>query len=238
MNDYKIECTAFRKTLLISALLALCLVVGVSTTFAGSATLTGTLTPGDPTMPVVFISPPNCTAQGVSPVLYHVYAFTVDASGTHNFSQTSPDGFASLYLFEGSFNPAAAFPDCIAADNSGNPVSFSASLTAGTQYFAVPFDDTFAQAGGDYTLSIDGPGNILFAGAACAYPLPAGTVVYDVPAGAPAFFEPRLDTQVNFNLPAGTWKIMEFSGDFAKVWIACQAQPIWIPRNAVGAAVG
>lgn len=228
----------FRKTLLTAVLVALCLVVGVSATFAGSLTLTGTISPGDPTMSVIFISSPNCTGQGVSLVAYHVYPFTVDASGMYNFSATSTGGFASLYLFEGSFNSAAALPTCIAADNSGNPVTFSANLTAGTQYFAVPIDDTFAQAGGDYTLSIDGPGNILLAGAACAYPLPAGTVVYDVPAGAPAFFEPRLDTQVNFNLPAGTWKILEFSGDFAKVWIACQAQPIWIPRNAVGEAIG
>jgi len=30
-----------------------------------------------------------------------------------------------------------------------------------------------------------------------------------------------------------TWYISEFSGDFAKVWVACQASPVWVPSNAV-----
>jgi hypothetical protein len=68
----------------------------------------------------------------------------------------------------------------------------------------------------------------------CVNPLPAGSVVHDVPQGAPVFFEPSLDAQANFNLPAGTWYVAEFSGDFAKVWIACAANLVWIPRNAVG----
>ncbi len=72
----------------------------------------------------------------------------------------------------------------------------------------------------------------------CPYPLPSDSVVYDVPAGAPAFYDADLNTKVNFDLPAGTWKISEFSGDFAKVWISCAAEPIWIPANAVGAPVG
>lgn len=74
--------------------------------------------------------------------------------------------------------------------------------------------------------------------AACSYPLPADAVVYDVPAGAPTFFDANLDTKLNFDLPAGTWKISEFEGDFAKVWIACEANPVWIPSNAVGAPIG
>ena len=59
-----------------------------------------------------------------------------------------------------------------------------------------------------------------------------------MPLGAPTFFNPDLQSAANFNLPAGTWKISEFKDDFAKVWIACQATPVWIPRNAVGSAVG
>lgn len=72
----------------------------------------------------------------------------------------------------------------------------------------------------------------------CTYPLPADAVVYEVPAGAPAFYAADFDTKVNFDLPAGTWKISEFEGDFAKVWIACEASPVWIPRNAVGQVIG
>lgn len=228
-----------KKILILLAVIVLCFGVSINAAVAGSNGVGGTINPGGPTLPVVFITTPNCTGQGVSPVLYVAHSFTVDADGVYNFSATSTGGFASLYLFEGSFDPANPFPTCVAADNSGNPVTFSYPLTAGTRYFAVPFDDTFDQLGGDYSLTIDGPGNILFAGqVGCTNPLPADAVVYDVPAGAPAFFAPDLGSQTNFNLPAGTWKITEFSGDFAKVWIACQANSIWIPTNAVGAAVG
>lgn len=228
-----------KRYLFLLLILAFCFSIGIGAVLAGSATVNGTIDPGDPTLPVVFITTPNCTGQGVAPVLYEVHSFTVDTDGVYNFSATSAGGFASLYLFAGSFDPVNPFPTCVAADNSGNPVTFSYALTVGTTYFAVPFDDTFDQLGGDYTLTIDGPGAILLGSQqACANPLPANSVVYDVPAGAPAFFEPDLASQVNFNLPAGTWWISEFSGDFAKVWIACQANSIWIPANAVGAAVG
>ncbi len=72
----------------------------------------------------------------------------------------------------------------------------------------------------------------------CSNPLPADSVVYDVPFGAPAYFNADLQSAANFSLPAGTWKISEFSGDFAKVWIACEGDPVWIPRSAVGGAIG
>jgi hypothetical protein len=68
---------------------------------------------------------------------------------------------------------------------------------------------------------------------ACPFPLPSGSVIYNVPQGAPAFFAADLSAGTGFNLKAGDWYISEFSGDFAKVWIACQARPVWIPTNAV-----
>src|SRR5215216_1578739 len=52
----------------------------------------------------------------------------------------------------------------------------------------------------------------------CTFPLPANAVVYHVPAGAAAYFNPDLQSGANFNLPAGTWKISEVKNDFAKVW--------------------
>jgi hypothetical protein len=72
----------------------------------------------------------------------------------------------------------------------------------------------------------------------CSNPLPSDSVVYSVPAGAPAYFAPDLQSGTNFSLPAGTWKISEFKDDFAKVWIACEANPIWIPSSAVGGVIG
>lgn len=133
--------------------------------FADTVTINGTMTTGDPTLPVVFITSPDCTGQGVTPVLYNSYPFTVTADGTYHVEVLSDaGGFASIYLFSPTFDPVNPFPTCIAGDNSGNPVDVDEALTAGTQYFAVPFDDTFAQVGGAYTLTLSGPGAILVEG--------------------------------------------------------------------------
>lgn len=70
-------------------------------------------------------------------------------------------------------------------------------------------------------------------GDACTYPLPAGSLVYNVPDGAPAYYDADPNASTGFNLPPGTWYISEFGEAFAKVWIACQAQPIWIPVGNV-----
>lgn len=63
----------------------------------------------------------------------------------------------------------------------------------------------------------------------CPNPIPAGASVYSVPAGALAYSTPDLGSYTGFNLPPGTWYISDFGEDFAKVWIACNANVIWIP---------
>ncbi len=75
--------------------------------------------------------------------------------------------------------------------------------------------------------------NAVGVSSSCPYPLPSGSVVYGIPAGAPAFFAADLSAGTGFAINAGTWYISEFSGDFAKVWVACQASPVWVPSNAV-----
>ncbi len=227
-----------RYPILILVLLAISLTVSTFTAAAATVGVTGTIDSGDPTMPVVFISSPNCLGLGFVNIHYETYTVFVDTAGVYSFDLTSTGEFASIYLYEGSFDPANGTVNCVAADNS-SPINVTYPLTVGTPYIVVVFDDTFEQTGGDYSLTISGPGNISFSRfSGCTYPLPANAVVYDIPLGAPAFFEADLSTQVNFNLPAGTWHIIEFRGDFAKVWIACQAQPIWVPANAVGEPVG
>jgi hypothetical protein len=76
-------------------------------------------------------------------------------------------------------------------------------------------------------------GGSLIIGADCPYPQPADAALYQLPAGAPAFFAADLGSQTGFNIPAGTWYMSDFSDDFAKVWIACEAQPVYVPANAV-----
>ncbi len=69
---------------------------------------------------------------------------------------------------------------------------------------------------------------------ACPYPLATSATIRNVPLGAPAYYAADLNTLLPWSLPAGNWYVSEISGDFAKVWIACTGNPIWIPVSALG----
>ncbi len=154
----------FTRLVFILSLLVGLLVVSALPVFAGSASVSGTFPAGGtPTMPVVLISSPNCTGQGASLVQYDAYAFSVDTAGSYTLDLSIGSGNLSLYLMTAGFNPAAGFPTCLAGDNN-DPISVSYGLAANTTYIAVPFDDSFTQDGGTYTLTISGPGNVYFGG--------------------------------------------------------------------------
>jgi hypothetical protein len=146
------------RLVLVLAMVSSALALSIGASSAATDTYTGTITSDDPTMPVVFINTPVCTAQGVTPVHYHVIDFLRPLPGTHSFSMTStPGGFASAYLYEGSFDPSNPFENCVAADNGADPVEITYDFLRGTSYFLVVFDDTFAQEGGDYELIVESP---------------------------------------------------------------------------------
>ncbi len=136
---------------------------------AATVAVNGVVDAADPDMAVVFIATPNCAGQGATPIAYDLVEFTVDQTGSYQFDLTSPGGGIHLYVHENSFDPAASFPTCIAGSND-DPVTLNVNLTAGTTYFAVPFDDTFAQAGDSWDLTIDGPGAITVVGATAVVP--------------------------------------------------------------------
>jgi hypothetical protein len=146
-----------RRVVLTLAAMGAALIMGTGTASALTATHTGTIGPDDPSMPVVFITPPVCTAPGVTPVHYEVIEFLHPLEGTHSFSMTSTDGFASAYLYEGSFDPANPFENCVAADNGADPIEITYDFLRGTSYFLVVFDDTGAQTGGDYEVLVQSP---------------------------------------------------------------------------------
>ncbi len=229
-----------KRTLISFTALLILMSLGVTAAFANSVSFSGTFSPSDPTLAVVTITTPDCKSQGSTQDRYHAHRFTVTVTGGYNFSVASTGGgLAHMYIMDSGFNPAAALPNCIAGA-SNNPTQLTGvNLTAGATYYLVIFDDTFTQDTPGYSGSADGEGDIVFDSAAsasanlCAYQLPLGSAVYSVPAGAPTFFAADIADKTNFDLPAGTWWISEFTGDFAKVWISCQATPFYIPANAV-----
>ena len=92
-----------------------------------------------------------------------------------------------------------------------------------------------------WRLIVDGcdTGNIQFNGvptvsASCPNPLPVGATVRNVPLGSPVYYAADAGTLLTWSLPAGNWWVTQTSGDFAQVWIACQANRVWIPVTALG----
>ncbi len=139
-------------------LLALPIAVALASWGVSAQSIVGIIDPLDPTMPVVFITTPNCTGQGVSPVHYETGTFVPTTNGVYKFALTSTNGAASFYLYRNSFDPTQGTINCIAAANSGMVPQVRESLLAGTTYIAVPFNDDFNQALTiNYTFDISGP---------------------------------------------------------------------------------
>ncbi|MGQ9851174.1 MAG: PPC domain-containing protein, partial [Aggregatilineaceae bacterium] len=140
-------------------------------------------------MPVVFISSPNCAGQGLFPVHYEATLFSVGASGVYTLDLTSTGGFASFYLYAGSFDPANGMANCVAADNFA-PEQITYNLVQNSTYYVVVIDDGFAQSGGSYTVQFSGPGDIYIGnagGPGCdvLMPIPSTAVVGSFVADAP-----------------------------------------------------
>lgn len=126
---------------------------------AGTLTLTGNLQPPAPTMPVVFIAPPLCGVQGITPVTYRLYPIHVSQAGVYTFDLTFPAGSPSFYLYENSFDPNNGAVNCVQADNAV-PKQIVYPMNPGTTYYLVVFDDAFAQDSTAFSVAINGPGNI------------------------------------------------------------------------------
>ena len=154
------------KILLALALAATAMVA--SPALAGTTVFTGDTT-GGPTYNRPVSGRPATILSGVgTAVRYVVTPFTVSLSGAYNFLNSARyDAFLGVH--GGSFNPANALLNNLAYDDDGGPGSDSAinalSLFSGTSYFAV--SSGFANSDfGAFTLTIDGPGNIIGGGTA------------------------------------------------------------------------
>ncbi len=133
---------------------------------AGTTVFTGNTTAG-PTYnrPLSGRPPTGLSAVGTA-VRYVVTPFTVSVSGNYNFLNSSAhDSFLGVH--RNAFSPANGLLNALAYDDDAGPGSDSAitalGLLAGVSYFAV--SSGFANTDfGRFTLTIDGPGNIIGAG--------------------------------------------------------------------------
>jgi len=225
------------RLLLLLALFPLSL-LGAPAASAEEFTVNGIIGSGDPTMPVVFISAPNCTGQGTTPVLYQATKFTVDTAGTYTISLGSAANFASFYLYQGSFDPANGTANCVAGDNS-TPKTVTYPLAAGTVYFLVIFDDTFAQAGGTFGGTINGPGKVCVGGA-CAgcdalIEIPSTAVGATFVSNAEVYWAPGELTDPLVTLEAGKSVRatgLDATGEYYQVIFQCDY--LWVKASTLG----
>ena len=134
--------------------------LGSGSALAGTLTLSGNLQPPTPTMDIVTIVPPVCGAPVGFFGTYRRFPIHVTAAGAYTMDLTFPAGNPSFYLYEGTFSPSDGATNCVQADN-GAPKQIVFALNPGTDYFVVVIDDTFAQDSGAFTVTINGPGDIL-----------------------------------------------------------------------------
>jgi hypothetical protein len=152
---------------------------------ASTSTYISELSSTDPTMEVVSIdgTADTCIGMGGQPVHYDVYPVRAGSNGHLTLTLSSlPDSFASLYLYQGSFDPANGLQHCIAGDNSNDTTTekiIDHVVTLGTQYYVVVFDDTFAQSGGFYKLVVNAPPSLL--GTATSAPTGTGKKYVKMP---------------------------------------------------------
>jgi hypothetical protein len=107
---------------------------------------------------VAVITTPACTGSYVATaVLYAAHTIVADADGVYTFTEPGTD--SALYVYAGDFDPALPAANCVAATNT-NPLSVTATLTKGSVYHVVVIEDTFAQDGMDFAVTIAGPGTV------------------------------------------------------------------------------
>ncbi|MBK8029596.1 MAG: hypothetical protein IPK17_08795 [Chloroflexi bacterium] len=180
----------------------------------------------------------GCTQIADDPAgyLYGYEPFTPEISGVYTYydlyeEEETIDIWFSIY--QGGFEATTPLANCLANFDDDGQIY----LQAGVTYIIMISTLEPGEPCGCYSEGVAFLFMTLGSGSAsvdaCIYPLPTNAVVYQIPAGAPVFYQPDLATQLPWALPAGTWYITDFSGDFAHVWIACTGQQIWVPTNAV-----
>lgn len=226
-----------KRIAVLSVLVVALLIVGALPALAASSSFTGTLTPSNPQYPVGRPDNADCgiVIDDLLPekYVYRLMNVMVTETGTYSYldDRGSNPSFIDIEVavFDGPFDPNSPMTNCITSMDD----SVNVNLEAGKVYiFSVTSWDI--PTTGPYGFTLTGPGSVYeVTDTSCPYPLPSGAVMSSVPAGAPAFWAPDLSAGTGFNIPAGTWWTFGTDGDFTHLWVACQAEPVWVPSNAV-----
>lgn len=176
---------------------------------AASVSVSGSIDPAtSPSTPnTPQISTPNCTGLTVFTIHYEIIPMVATATGAYTI--TEPGTNSAIVVTEGPADPAALNTNCIAASNS-NPISLGVNLTAGTRYDIVVLDDTFTQAGLDYTVGVEGESTVALGTADLGISLAAAPGPHP-PGGAVEFTatitnggpQAATDAEVTLTLPDG-----------------------------------
>jgi hypothetical protein len=205
--------------------------------------ITGSIDSTDDQFAPPLITTPNCTVRDDTPVFYELIGVEISQSANYTISLEDFGAVSAYYLFTQNLDLSDPLPSCIAANRDVDTLNVTIDLTPGLYFIAV-IDNSFDDAGvPSYALDVfftpatpetprTRPARAR-AGDQCRFPLPRTAVIRSIPAGAPAFFAANLSTQINLTIPAGNWYVTETRGEFSRLWIACQAQPVWVPTNAI-----
>lgn len=147
--------------------LALAATVASTSAFAGTTVFTGDTTNGPTYNRPISGTPPTVLSGVGTAVRYVVTPFTVSVSGNYNFLNSAPTYDSYLGVHRNLFDPTNGLLNALSYDDDAGPGSDSQitglALLAGVSYFAV--SSGFANTDfGAFTLTIDGPGNIIGAG--------------------------------------------------------------------------
>ncbi|MFN8528454.1 MAG: hypothetical protein U0670_07575 [Anaerolineae bacterium] len=184
-----------------------------------------TLSPGRPSYHGIG----GCSPTSGGTFYYQTVQFTPSVSGLYTYADRGyGEGLGvdmELSIYSGTFDPSnTTAGGCIANFDDIGAVNLDAGVT-----YTLLINSHASGATGTAYYVFAGPDQL----GACPTQLPAGAVVRSIPNGAAAYWGPDLSQSADFTLPAGTWWTYGTSGDFTHVWIACYANPIWVPTSAV-----
>lgn len=103
----------------------------------------------------------RCTGEvGERSLPYEAHSFSVDTTGVYAVREHVDPRYLGVYVYAGSFDPAAPAVHCIAA-SFASPVRLAVPLVAGATYTVVVVEWDWDVLGLSYRVSVDGPGTIL-----------------------------------------------------------------------------